>query len=120
MKKSVSYVGTRKWARLLKKSSVRCELSFHSMAADTSKNGKAELITRMEDSFVLIDFSYEKELGRTRWNSVRKGAAYSVYMGWLFFVTYIIYSVGFIFGSILMSYKEQTEINISDVLVVSS
>ena len=62
---------------------------------------------------------YEKELGSTRWSTVRKGAVYGVYTGWLHFVVFLIYSVGFIFGSILMSYEGRSEIDISDILVVS-
>lgn len=64
-------------------------------------------------------FRYEKELGDSRWSTVRKGAVYGLYIGWLFFVTYIIYSVGFIFGSIFIESDSETEFDISDILVVS-
>ena len=66
-----------------------------------------------------MNFSYEKELIRTQWNAVRKGAVFGIYVGWLFFVTYIIYALGFMSGSFLMSHNDQTRFNISDVLVVS-
>lgn len=66
-----------------------------------------------------MNFSYEKELTRTRWTAVRKGAVFGIYVGWLFFVTYIIYALGFMSGSFLMSRNDQTRFNISDILVVS-
>lgn len=69
---------------------------------------------------ISINFRYEKELSRTRWNSIRKGAAFGIYVGWLFFVTYIIYALGFLSGSFLISYNDQSRFNISDILVVSS
>ncbi|CAF1544603.1 unnamed protein product [Adineta ricciae] len=61
---------------------------------------------------------YERELDPTRWSSVRKGAIFGVFMGWISVISYIIYSVGFIFGSILMSYESNNTLNISDILVV--
>jgi hypothetical protein len=66
-----------------------------------------------------IVFRYERELHPTRWNSIRQGLIFSVYVGWLFLVTYIVYLVGFIFGSLLMSYGDQNKLNITDILVVS-
>ena len=50
---------------------------------------------------------------------MRKGAVYGLYNGWLYFVIYIIYAVGFIFGSVLISYEDQSVFNISDIIVVS-
>ena len=64
-------------------------------------------------------FRYEKELHPTRWSSVRQGAIFGVFVGWLSLLTYIVYSVGFIFGSILMSYENHNTFTISDILVVS-
>lgn len=49
---------------------------------------------------------------------MRKGAIFGVFMGWISLISYIIYSVGFIFGSILMSYETNNTLNISDILVV--
>jgi hypothetical protein len=62
---------------------------------------------------------YAKELDQIRWNGVRKGAALGLLNGWFYFVAYIVYPVGFIFGSILMSYDDQNTFNISDILAVS-
>jgi uncharacterized membrane protein YobD (UPF0266 family) len=68
---------------------------------------------------VLNTFRYDKELERTRWSSIRQGATFGIFVGWLSLITYIVYSVGFIFGSILMSYTNHNTMNISDILVVS-
>ncbi|CAF2124172.1 unnamed protein product, partial [Rotaria magnacalcarata] len=61
---------------------------------------------------------YERELYQTRWSSIRQGAIFGIFVGWLSFTTYIVYSVGFIFGSIFMSYEQDNIINISDILIV--
>ena len=68
---------------------------------------------------LLLMFRYEKELETTLWSSIRQGATYGIFTGWMFFISYIVYAVGFIFGSILMSYKSSNALNISDILVVS-
>ena len=64
-------------------------------------------------------FRYEKELDQTRWTGVRKGAIFGIFTGWSSFVKYIVYSIGFIFGSLLMSYEDHKKISVGDVLVVS-
>ena len=64
-------------------------------------------------------FRYEKELETTLWSSIRQGATYGIFTSWISFISYIVYAVGFIFGSILMSYKSSNTLNISDILVVS-
>jgi hypothetical protein len=69
--------------------------------------------------FISIAFRYEKELHQTLWSSVRKGAVFGIFMGWLSLVTYTVYAVGFIFGSIFVSYGDHNIFNISDILVVS-
>ncbi|CAF0968271.1 unnamed protein product [Rotaria sordida] len=61
---------------------------------------------------------YERELHLTRWSSVRQGAIFGVFMGWLSLLTYIVYAVGLIFGSILMSYENHNTLSISDILVI--
>ena len=87
------------------------------MVPNTSRKGK--YIPIMKENLVCVVLRYEKELSHARWNSVRKGAVFGLYSGWLLFVTFIIYAVGFIFGAILMSYEDEHASNISDVLVVS-
>ncbi|CAF1257081.1 unnamed protein product [Adineta steineri] len=64
---------------------------------------------------------YERELAPTRWSNIRKGAMLGVFVGWLSLVNYIVYAVGFIFGSLLMSYGGiKHHISISDILVCVS
>ncbi|UJR34425.1 hypothetical protein I4U23_021832 [Adineta vaga] len=60
---------------------------------------------------------YEKELDPTCWSSIRKGAVYGVFNGWLSLTTYLVFALGFIFGSILMSYGKH-EFNLSNILIV--
>jgi hypothetical protein len=66
-----------------------------------------------------IAFRYENELHQTQWSSLRKGAAFGIWMGWLFLMMYIVYPVIFIFGSIFMSYDDHKRLTINDILVVS-
>ncbi|CAF3900579.1 unnamed protein product [Adineta steineri] len=61
---------------------------------------------------------YEKELKLNEWYTVRKDAAFGAYFGWLFFVNFLVYSIGFTFGSILMSYGNHRTLTISEILVV--
>jgi hypothetical protein len=85
------------------------------MVANLSKNGN----NQNSKNNVSVEFRYEKELHSTRWRSVRQGAIFGIFVGWLSLISYIVYSVGFIFGSILMSDKTDKTSNISDILVVS-
>ncbi|CAF4920595.1 unnamed protein product, partial [Rotaria sp. Silwood1] len=63
---------------------------------------------------------YEKELSSSHWNSIRHGAMFGIYSGWLSLINYLVYSLGFIFGSLLKSSEDQHSSNISDILVVVS
>ncbi|CAF4561904.1 unnamed protein product, partial [Rotaria sp. Silwood2] len=63
-------------------------------------------------------FEYDRELYPTRWSTIRKGAVFGIYTGWLSLITYLVYSVGFIVGSLLMSHKDDHTLNISDILAV--
>jgi len=76
-----------------------------------------KIITK--DGVISIVFRYERELYPTRWSNVRKGAIFGVFTGWMSLIVYIVYSVGFIFGSILMPYESHSTSSISDILVVS-
>ncbi len=67
---------------------------------------------------MFIMFRYEKELDFGRWNSLRKGAVFGIFIGWLAFITYIVYAVGFIFGFILISSDDDKGLNISGLLIV--
>ena len=123
----------QEWDKSLKKCLVHYELFFHSMVATMNRNGtrnldkyRASFICQSENIVIslmslitYIFFRYEKELSHTRWSTVRKGAVCGLYKGWLYFVIYIIYAVGFIFGSVLMSYEDQSVFNISDIIAVN-
>ncbi|CAF3995308.1 unnamed protein product, partial [Adineta steineri] len=61
---------------------------------------------------------YEKELKLNEWYTIRKDAAFGAFTGWLFFVSFVVYSIGFTFGSILMSYGNHHTLTISEILVV--
>ncbi|CAF3866704.1 unnamed protein product [Rotaria magnacalcarata] len=63
---------------------------------------------------------YEKELEPTRWSSIRLGAVLGIFTGWLSLLVYLVYAVGFIFGSLLISRKRNRNIDISDILVIVS
>ncbi|CAF3352013.1 unnamed protein product, partial [Rotaria sp. Silwood2] len=60
---------------------------------------------------------YERELESTRWSSIRKDLVYGLYIGWTSLNNHVVYAVGFIFGSLLMSHNDYRSSNISDVLV---
>ncbi|CAF4187482.1 unnamed protein product, partial [Adineta steineri] len=61
---------------------------------------------------------YAKELKLNEWYTVRKDAAFGIFMGWLFFINFAVYSIGFTFGSILMAYGNHRTLTISEILVV--
>ncbi|CAF1259545.1 unnamed protein product [Adineta steineri] len=61
---------------------------------------------------------YEKELKLNEWYTVRKDAAFGVYYSWLLFINFLVYSIGFTFGSILMSDKTRHTVTISEILIV--
>ncbi|CAF1439787.1 unnamed protein product [Adineta steineri] len=61
---------------------------------------------------------YDKELKLTEWCTVRKDAALGALFGWLFFISFIVYSIGFTFGSILMSYGNHPTLTITEILIV--
>ncbi|CAF4420496.1 unnamed protein product [Rotaria sp. Silwood2] len=64
------------------------------------------------------DQQYERELYSTRWSNVRQGVLYGVFIGWLSLMTYLVYAVGFIFSSLLMSSKDDHRVNITDILII--
>jgi hypothetical protein len=69
---------------------------------------------------ISILFRYNRELKSTSWSSIRQGALLGLFTGWLYLTTYIINVVGFTFGSILMSDKNHSILNISDIILVSA
>ncbi|CAF1120128.1 unnamed protein product [Rotaria sp. Silwood1] len=61
---------------------------------------------------------YERELRSTRWSSIRQGAIFGIFSGWLALVSYLVYTIGFIFGALLMGNGNHNNLSISDILVV--
>ncbi|UJR34442.1 hypothetical protein I4U23_021849 [Adineta vaga] len=61
---------------------------------------------------------YDKELDSTHWSSIRKGVVFGVYMGWMAFLVYLVYAVGFVFGAILMSSADRHVASINHILVI--
>lgn len=66
-----------------------------------------------------MKYRYAKQLEGSHWNSVRKGVALGLLMGWLYFATYVMYASGFIFGLLLMNYEKADRSMLTDILVVS-
>ncbi|CAF1012520.1 unnamed protein product [Adineta steineri] len=60
---------------------------------------------------------YEKELKLNEWSTVRKDAAFGAFYGWLSFMNFVIYSIGFTSGSILMFSGTHRTMNISEILI---
>jgi hypothetical protein len=69
--------------------------------------------------FLGYSFSYERQLDASVWTSLRKGAVFGTFVGWMYFTYYLIYSTGFIFGSLLKQHEDPDKLTISDILVVS-
>ncbi|CAF3346233.1 unnamed protein product [Rotaria socialis] len=61
---------------------------------------------------------YVSKLRATRWNSIRKGAAFGLLAGWVYLIGYVIYSIGFAFGSYLMNRGEYDSIPFHDIIVI--
>ncbi|CAF4618832.1 unnamed protein product [Rotaria socialis] len=61
---------------------------------------------------------YQQELHRTHWSSVRKGVVYGLFEGWNSFTLYMIYALGFLFGSILMHEEGRNKLNIGTIILV--
>ncbi|CAF4027162.1 unnamed protein product, partial [Adineta steineri] len=61
---------------------------------------------------------YEQELKLNEWYTIRKDAAFGAFTGWLFFISFVVYSIGFTFGSILMSSGNHRTLTISEILII--
>ncbi|CAF3344673.1 unnamed protein product, partial [Rotaria sp. Silwood2] len=61
---------------------------------------------------------YERELYSTRWSNIRQGVVFGIFTGWISLITYLVYAIGFIVGSILMSTEGHHSLNIGDILVI--
>ncbi len=96
------------------------------MVANLSDNGKRinrnknRIIEYHKYVVVSIAFRYERELDSTGRSNIRQGAVLGVFTGWIAFISYIVYAVGFIFGSLLISNGNNNGLNIGDLIVVST
>ena len=91
------------------------------MAIHSNKDGKTKL--NLSEMIALSSicnymFRYDKELESTRWSSIRKGAIFGIFSGWLSFITYVVYASGFVVGFLLKFYGIYTKLSISDIIVV--
>lgn len=83
------------------------------------------MLTKKTERIILICpctilfYRYANEFEGSHWNSIRKGMALGLLIGWLFFTMYLIYASSFVFGLVLMHYEGGDESIISDILVVS-
>ncbi|CAF1055230.1 unnamed protein product [Rotaria sordida] len=99
VQRNISYMDTKSTNQLNAK-------LFDSLRTVLSLNG-----TKFEQK------RYERELYPTRWSTIRKGAVFGLFTGWLSLTGYLVYAVAFIAGSLLMSQKNQHILNISDILI---
>lgn len=67
-----------------------------------------------------ISLSYEKELYPTQRCGIRKGTFNGIFVGWLSLMTFVVYAIGFIFGSLLMPKNDHEKSNIVGILIVSN
>lgn len=49
-------------------------------------------------------------------SGIRKGFVFSLFVGWLYFLSYIVNSIGFLFSAIL--FHNDNRLTIADILVV--
>ena len=101
-------------------SSLRTVLSFNGGAFEhtryvifVSENVKG--ITGFTQFTIVI--RYKKAMAGTVRSGIRKGAAFGAFAGWNFFLSFLIYAVGFIAG-ILLKHNENNRFYLSDVLIV--
>lgn len=68
----------------------------------------------------MVVFRYKDALATSRWNGIRQGALIGAFTGWLVFAVYLVYTAGFIFGSLLIPDESPHNLTISDIIVVSN
>ncbi|CAF1182935.1 unnamed protein product [Adineta steineri] len=95
------------------------QLSTYSKAGQIAQEVFSSLRTVLSfNGSKLEQKQYDKELQINEWCTVRKDAAYGVLFGWFFFISFIVYSIGFTFGSILISYTTHHTLNVSEIIIV--
>ncbi|CAF1023749.1 unnamed protein product, partial [Rotaria sordida] len=97
----------------------RNELDMYSKAGEVVQEVFSSLRTVLSLNGEKVEEKrYESKLKATRWSSIRKGAAFGLLAGWIYLIGYIIYSVGFAFGSSLMHQEGHKKLSFSDLLVI--
>ncbi|CAF1020007.1 unnamed protein product [Adineta ricciae] len=74
-----------------------------------------------ENGFLTVTpvlYQYDKELDSTQRSAIRKGAVFGAFMGWISFINYLVYAVGFVFGSVLMSFDSLHATSINHILII--
>lgn len=90
------------------------------MVVNMNKNGLesiCETVSEMQEK--LLFFRYENALSSTTSSSIRKGAVYGLFVGWVSFQLDLIYAIGFMAGSLLLNMQGRVQLSISDVIIVS-
>ncbi|CAF0875542.1 unnamed protein product [Adineta steineri] len=97
------------------------QLSTYAIAGQIAQEVFSSLRTVLSfNGSKLQQKQYEKELKLNEWYTIRKDAAFGTFTGWLNFINFVVYSIGFTFGSILMSHGNHRTLTISEILVVVS
>ncbi|CAF1554930.1 unnamed protein product, partial [Adineta steineri] len=106
------------FARVITKET-EAQLSTYSKAGQIAQEVFSSLRTVLSfNGGKLQQKQYDKELKLNEWCTVRKDAAFGAFTGWIFCINFIVYSIGFTFGSILMSYGNHRTLTISEILIV--
>ncbi|CAF3905152.1 unnamed protein product [Rotaria sp. Silwood1] len=112
---SLTIAGSYVFSKVTAKES-RNELDMYSKAGEVIQEVFSSLRTVLSLNGEKLEVKrYESKLQAIRWSSVRKGAMFGLLVGWVYLIGYIIYSVGFAFGSSLM---HREEISFNDLLVI--
>jgi hypothetical protein len=88
------------------------------MEVNLSKHGKQTYKNSLFTKRNL--FRYERDLQSTRTGTIRQGALFGAFSGWLYLINYIVHAVGFIFGSILISYENPGAPSLTDIIIVGA
>ncbi|CAF4144692.1 unnamed protein product, partial [Adineta steineri] len=106
------------FARLITKET-EAQLSTYSKAGQIAQEVFSSLRTVLSfNESKSQQKQYDKELKLNEWCTVRKDIAFGAFFGWLIFINFLVYSIGFTFGSILMSYGNHRTLTISEILVI--
>ena len=60
------------------------------------------------------------ELDNSYWHTIRKGAMSGALIGWLYFLRYFIYAIGFFFAALIMHQQGNEKVTVGDILIVGA